>query len=46
MKIDIALTPIEDINKILEKSKIKFIDSEFPPEESSIVGNSDKNLID
>jgi hypothetical protein len=26
-KHDIALTPIEDINKILEKSKIKFIDS-------------------
>jgi calpain-15 len=45
-KIDISLTQIEDINKILEKSKIKFIDSEFPPEESSIVGFSDKNLID
>lgn len=45
-KIDIPLTPIEEINKILEKSKIKFIDSEFPPDESSIVGYSDKNLID
>lgn len=45
-KIDITLTPVDEINRILEKSKIKFIDSEFPPEESSIVGYSDKNLID
>ena len=45
-KIDISLTPIDDINKLLEKSKIKFIDSEFPPDESSIIGFADKNLID
>ena len=45
-KIDINFTPIEEINKMLETSKIKFIDSEFPPDESSIIGYSDKNLID
>lgn len=45
-KIDINLTPIDEITKILQKSKIKFIDSEFPPDQSSIIGFADKNLID
>jgi calpain-15 len=31
---------------LLEKSKIKFVDVDFPPDESSILGDSDKNLID
>lgn len=41
-----SLTPIEDINQTLEKNQIKFIDKEFPPEDLSIIGTSDKNLID
>lgn len=45
-KIDINLTSIEEINKILEKSQIKFIDNEFGPDEYSIFGQSDKNMID
>ena len=45
-KVDVALTALEDINKLLEQSKINFIDGEFPPEDASIVGHSDRNLID
>ena len=30
-KMDISFTPIEEINKTLQNSQIKFIDSEFPP---------------
>lgn len=40
------LTPLEDINLILGESKICYFDREFPPEEYSILGNSDKSLID
>ena len=44
--VEVNLTPIEDINSLMEQSKMRFVDLDFPPEEYSILGNSDKSLID
>ena len=47
-KIEVNLTPVDEIIEHLnvQKHLLKFIDNEFPAEEASIVGKSDKNLID
>lgn len=34
------------MNALLEQSKVKFVDLEFPPEDYSILGDVDKSLID
>ena len=45
-KKEVNLVPLEVLNAYLEKSKQKFVDVEFSPEEVSILGDGDKSLID